>query len=143
VSKTQRETSSTRVPCRARRRARGLAALAVVVLAGGCARVVTVEGERLGIRSEELRRYVETVFREQNRVATALAFALEDAEDPERIDALEAAEEDLLAACSGLNAIAAARRDGERLRRLQALSAARAAPECERATADAESVLAP
>ncbi len=117
--------------------------LAAVVLAAGCARVVTVEGDRLGVRSDDFRRYVETVFREQNRVATELAFALEDADDDVRADELAAAEEDLLAACAGLNAIAAARRDGERLGRLQALAAARAAPDCERATAAAEALLPP
>jgi len=143
VSKPKRETSFRFARRSTPRVVARTVAFAAVVLAAGCARVVTLEGERLNVRSDEFRRYVETVFREQNRVATALAFALEDADDEARLDALEAAEEDLLAACAGLNAIAAARRDGERLGRLQALSAARAAPECERATADAQGLLSP
>lgn len=115
--------------------------VAMLLAVTGCAPVVTLEGDRLAVRSDAFAAYVEQVFREQNRVATALAFALEDAWDPERLDALEAAESSLLEACAGLNEIAAARRDGERLRRLRALDAARAAPDCERATSAARALL--
>lgn len=112
-----------------------------LALCAGCGSVVTLDGERLGVRSDAFRDYVERVFREQNRVATALAFALEDERDPERLDVLESAEAALLDACAGLNEIAALRRDGDRLGRLRALDAARAAPACERAAAEAEALL--
>lgn len=110
-------------------------------LASGCAPVTTLDGERLSVRSDAFADYVEDVFREQNRVATELAFALEDERDPERLDLLEAAEDGLFAACANLNALATARRDGERMGPLRGLSAAREAPECERAAADARAVL--
>lgn len=118
-----------------------ICAVAMLLMLSGCAPVVTLEGERLKVRSDAFATYVEEVFREQNRVATALAFELEDAQDPERLDVLEAAESSLLEACAGLNEMAAARRDGARLRRLRALDAARAAPQCERATAAARAHL--
>ncbi|HEX6993757.1 MAG TPA: hypothetical protein VF339_06375 [Gammaproteobacteria bacterium] len=118
----------------------GLVAAAAAAVVG-CAPVTTLDGERLPVRSDEFAAYVEDVFREQNRVASALAFALEDATDPARIDALETAEDALFAACDGLNALAAARRDGERTGPFRSLEAARRAPECERAAADARRIL--
>lgn len=126
-----------------RRMARCAAALAAAVLAlhAGCAPITTVQGERIRMRSERFAEYVEHVFREQNRVATALAFAFEDAADPDRLDALEAAEDALLEACTELNALAAARRDGERFGPVRRLRAAREAPQCERAAAEAATLL--
>ena len=115
--------------------------LGVAVGASGCAPVTTLDGQRLSIRSEAFADYVEEVFREQNRVATELAFALEDSNDPDRVEALEIAEEGLLAACAELNALAAARRDGARMGPRQGLAAARRAPDCERASADASRLL--
>src|SRR5690606_25165560 len=109
----------------------------VAAFAAACAPVTTLEGERLGVRSEAFASYVENVFREQNRVATELAFALEDTTDPDRVMSLETAEEVLLAACAELNALAAARRDGERMGAFRSLAAARRAPDCERAAAAA------
>ena len=43
----------------------------------GCASVVTADGERLALTSAAFRAYVERVFREQNRLADELAFALD------------------------------------------------------------------
>lgn len=111
------------------------------MLVAGCAPVTTLDGERLPVRSEAFADYVEQVFREQNRVATELAFALEDSADPARLDALETAEDALFAACADLNAMAAARRDGRRMGAFRALAAARQAPECERAAAHARAAL--
>ncbi len=137
MSKRKSESPSS---CALRLAGLTLAAAAGVV-AAGCAPVTTLDGERLAVRSEAFAAYVEEVFREQNRAATSLAFALEDSADVVRLDALEAAEETLLDACAGLNALATTRRDGGRAGAVRGLSAAREAPRCERATADAWAVL--
>ena len=50
---------------------------AACLLLAGCASVTTADGTRLGLASPEFRAYVERVFREQNRLADAFAFALE------------------------------------------------------------------
>ena len=111
-------------------------------LLAGCA-VTAVDGQRLKPRSDAFAAYVEAVFRRQNDVATALLFALEDAEpDSPRYAELEAAEGRLLTACRGLNEIAQARRDEAELGGFAALKRARQAPDCERATLAAETTLA-
>ena len=75
------------------------------------------------LRPREFRAYVERVFREQNRVADELAFALE-APGAERAE-LGAAEQRLLDACAGVNELATARRDERRLGLRRSSSAAR------------------
>jgi hypothetical protein len=110
-----------------------------VVLLSGCASVSTADGERLSLASAEFRAYVERVFREQNRVADELAFALE-APSPEAAE-LAAAEERLLDACAGVNELATARRDELTLRVRQSLAAARTVPQCEEATRAVEQTL--
>lgn len=116
------------------------AALLVATLVGnGCATVATVDGERLALTSPEFAAYVERVFREQNRVADLLAFALEDA-PAERPD-LGAAEQALLAACAGVNELATARRDDERLGLRRSAANARSVPACERAAQEAARLL--
>jgi len=114
-----------------------LLASALILGLGGCA-VTATDGTRMGLRSDEFADYVESVFRRQNEVASALALEL-DAEDPgsERYDELDAAELALLNACVGINELAARQRDGDPLGGLRALKRARQAPECERATAAA------
>jgi hypothetical protein len=107
----------------------------------GCAAVPTADGERLRLTSDEFREYVERVFREQNRVADALAFALE-APGAER-DALAAAEQRLLESCEGVNELATARRDEQRLGLRRSQSAARTVPQCEEATRAAAAALGP
>ena len=117
-------------------------ALASFVLATACASVTTREGERLRITSPEFRAYVEAVFREQNRVATELAFALESESLAAPLRrSLEAAEQDLLVACEGLNEVAIGRREGADLGPLREASAARRAPQCESAARAAAGVL--
>ena len=110
-----------------------------ILLVSGCAAVPTADGERLRLTSPEFRAYVETVFREQNRVADAVAFALEA---PGSDDGLAAAEEQLLAACAGVNELATARRDQTELALKRRARAARTVPDCERATRAAEARLA-
>jgi hypothetical protein len=104
----------------------------------GCATVVTVaDGRELAIRSPEFRNYVEHVFREQNRVATALLFAQEEAEGG-RAQTLLGLEDSLLLACAGLNELAAARRDERPVSIARQARVAREAPGCEAATLSVE-----
>jgi hypothetical protein len=98
----------------------------------GCAAVQTADGQRLGLTSEEFRAYVERVFRDQNRVADEVAFALEGPSAAR--DELAAAEQRLLEACAGVNELATARRDQRRLGLRRSSSAARTVPQCEAAT---------
>jgi len=115
------------------------AAVVLLLNLSGCAAVSTTDGQQLSLRSDEFREYVERVFREQNRVADAVAFALDapGAEAP----GLAAAEQELLAACAGVNELATARRDQQRLGIRDSLRAARSVPDCERATRAAEARL--
>ena len=99
----------------------------------------TADGERLRLASPEFRDYVERVFREQNSVADAAAFALEDPA-PQRAE-LAAAEQALLAACAGVNELATARRDQRGLGMRDNVRAARTVPDCERATRVVEAAL--
>ena len=108
--------------------------------AAGCASVSTADGERLPLASGEFRAYVERVFREQNGVADELAFALE-APGAERAE-LQAAERDLLDACEGVNELATARRDQQRVGMRRGSRAARTVPQCEEATRAAAAVSA-
>ncbi|HEX6996639.1 MAG TPA: hypothetical protein VF322_00760 [Gammaproteobacteria bacterium] len=118
-------------------------AVLLALAAAGCATVTTASGERLEVASDEFRDYAERVFREQNRVATDLAFAIEDAQTrgSDAPEALLRAEERLLEACAGLNELAARRRDQRRVGARRGLAAARQAPECEAAARDAAALL--
>jgi hypothetical protein len=107
------------------------AVLCALIFAAGCAAVPTADGQRLRLGSPEFRDYVERVFREQNRVADAAAFALEAPGSQDA--ALAAAEQELLAACAGVNELATARRDQRRLGVRKSARAARTVPDCERA----------
>ena len=116
-----------------------LFAPSVVAVLAGCATVSTTDGERLAVTSQEFRVYVERVFREQNRVADELAFALEAPDgSPE---GLAVAEQRLLDACAGVNELATARRDERRLGVRRNLSAARSVSECDRTTRTVEELL--
>lgn len=124
------------------RKPKTTAACAAALLAVGCAPVTTLDGERLALTSEAFRTYVESVFRKQNAVATDLTFALEDEGLSEADSAvLESAEAALLAACEGLNELAAERRDGEKPGGIRAAKAARQAPQCELAARNARAAL--
>ena len=121
---------------------RALSLAATATLLAACA-VTTADGTRLGLASGEFRAYVERVFRDQNKVASDLAFALDDATaaggsaPPE----LTAAEDTLEKACAGVNELATSRRDQEDLGVRKSASAARSAPDCERATRAARTAL--
>jgi hypothetical protein len=109
-----------------------------LLLLGGCAAVPTADGERLRLTSPEFRAYVERVFREQNRVADELAFALEA---PGGRAELAAAEERLLAACAQVNELATAQRDETALGMRASVRAARTVPGCEEAAREAAAEL--
>ena len=117
-----------------------LAAAAAFLAA--CA-VTTADGTRLGLTSSEFRAYVERVFRDQNRVASDLAFALDDAtaSGGAAPPKLMAAEDALLEACAGVNELATSRRDQRDLGVRKSASAARSAPDCERAARAARAAL--
>ena len=115
-------------------------ALAVVVILSGCATVTTTDGQRLTMRSPEFLDYVERVFREQNRWATELLNAQDEAEGA-RYEELIRAEDSLLTACAGLNELATARRDARALGPLRQAKLARSAPECEAVTTEARRVI--
>ena len=121
-------------------RIRWAAAAASFLSLLGCAAVSTDDGRRLALTSPEFRAYVEQVFREQNRVADELGFALE--EPAARSAELERAETRLLEACAGVNELATARRDDQSLGVRRSLGAARSVPACERATESAAAALA-
>jgi len=106
----------------------------------GCTAVPTADGQRLRLTSAEFRAYVERVFRDQNRVADELAFALET--DAGEGGELAAAEQRLLESCAAVNELATARRDQQDLGMRRSVGAARTVPECEEATRAAEALLA-
>jgi hypothetical protein len=109
-----------------------LASSLVLLAVAGCAAVQTVDGERLALTSPEFRAYVERVFREQNRVATEVAFALETPGVEQA--PLLGGEQRLLEACAGVNELATARRDERPLGARRSLAAARTVPSCEETT---------
>lgn len=105
----------------------------------GCAAVTTADAERLRLTSPEFRGYVERVFREQNRVADEIAFALEGVTEPP--PALAAAEQALLEGCAGVNELATAQRDSRQLGLRRSATLARGVPACEQATRAAAAAL--
>jgi hypothetical protein len=120
--------------------ARHAVLLAAALVLPGCAAVSTADGQRLALTSAEFRAYVERVFREQNRLADELAFALEGAVAGSAD--LAAAEQALLDACAGVNELATARRDETRLGMRRSTAAARSVPECEQASRAVAAALA-
>jgi len=116
-------------------------ALCALSCSSGCATVATADGEQLRLASADFREYVERVFREQNRVADELAFALE-APGAERSE-LGDAEQRLLDACAGVNELATARRDERHLGVRRSAASARSVPACERAASDAARLIDP
>jgi len=119
--------------------ARLAALLAAALVLPGCAAVATADGQRLALTSPDFRAYVERVFREQNRLADELAFALEDSATAPA--GLVAAEQSLLEACAGVNELATARRDERQLGARHSVRAARSVPVCEEATRSAATAL--
>ncbi|MGD8324092.1 MAG: hypothetical protein PVF50_06970 [Gammaproteobacteria bacterium] len=117
----------------------GLTALTLAGLAG-CAGIVTADGTAMRPGSAAFTAYAERVFRLQNQVLDALAFALEA--QPDEMT-LIAAEDSVLRACAGLNEIAVRRQRGAAARVLRDARTARRIPECEAAAIAAADRLAP
>jgi hypothetical protein len=115
--------------------------LYAIFCSSGCATVSTADGDRLRLASAEFREYVERVFREQNRLADELAFALE-APDAE-VTELGRAEQRLLDACAGVNELATARRDARRIGMRRGVARARTVPACEQAAREAALLIRP
>jgi hypothetical protein len=115
--------------------------LAAAVGLGGCAGVVTKDGQRLRLTSPDFRAYVERVFRRQNQVATDVELALEDVPAAAAPAGLAAADDGLQSACAGVNELATARRDGVKLGLRRQLRAAKTVPQCERAAEAAADAL--
>ena len=108
----------------------------------GCGGYVTrPDGQRIGLASDEFRDYVEAVFRLQNRLTDELAFAIEDNRESDQ--GLVEAEARLLDACSGVNELALAARDGQQLPVGRKLALARTVPDCEAAANRATAMLGP
>jgi hypothetical protein len=94
------------------------------------------------LKSDRFADYVEATFRRQNQISTEMALEIDAAEiDSARYSILETAESELLAACRGLNELATAERDGERVGGLGGLSRARDTPDCEAAIGRAAAAL--
>lgn len=120
---------------------RTTAVIGLALACAGCA-VTSADGRRLRPGSDAFADYVEAVFRRQNEIATALSLALDtETVDTPRYLRLEDAEIALQTACSQLNAMALAQRDGRDPGGLGALRRARSAPDCELAAASASAAL--
>ena len=118
-----------------------LAALGLALtVSGGCAgSLTTPDGERMALRSDAFADYAERVFRLQNEVLDALAFALDARGDDDA--ALVAAEDRVLLSCAGLNDIAVRRQRGAGIRPVRDARTARGIPACESAAQSAADLL--
>jgi hypothetical protein len=118
-------------------------AVATGLAMGGCAGVIEhPDGHVIALNSKQFRLYVESTFRHQNKIADALAFALVDGEAVSGLQSLEVAEQALLSACSGVNELATAARDGVELGALVKRGLARQVAGCQTAADSAERLLA-
>lgn len=94
------------------------------------------------VSTQALREDAERVFREHNRVASAVMFELTERDpDAPATRALVAADRAMLAACEPLNTLAAARRDGKRITLRQRLRIPRAIEACRTRTGAAVELL--
>ncbi len=105
------------------------------VMSGGCATIESADGSSMRMGSQAFREYSEQVFRLQNRIASDIAFALDDPArlDAAQIEGLEDADTALFEACALLNEVAIRRRDGGDGGIFSGIKAARSVPECESA----------
>ncbi len=108
-----------------------------------CAGVIErPDGRIMALNSKEFRAYVGAVFRHQNRLADALAFAIVDGDSESHLQRLENAEQRLISACAGVNELATAERDGAKLGVWRKRRLARQVVDCQIAAGAAEKVLA-
>lgn len=107
--------------------------------------VVTGDGERLRAGSAEFREYAERVFRMHNEVTTSMAYAIDEFEDTDGTDEyheqLIDADDRMMQACSALDELALARRDGRKVSMKKLLETAERIPGCETASREAASLI--
>jgi hypothetical protein len=113
----------------------------------GCALYVrTTDGNLVRTTSAEFNAYAARVFRLHNAVTTNLAYTLDEiefsGEDDGAFDRLIEADDRMLQACSAVDEVAVARRDGEKVSLRQLNTAAKFIPDCEKATLEAEKLIA-
>jgi hypothetical protein len=113
----------------------------------GCALYVrTTDGELVRTTSTEFNDYAARVFRLHNEVTTNLAYALDEIEfsgdDDGAFNQLIEADDRMLEACSAVDKVAVARRDGEKVSLKQLNTAAKFIPDCEKATLEAAKMIA-
>jgi hypothetical protein len=113
----------------------------------GCALYVkTNDGNLVRTTSAEFNDYAAQVFRLHNEVTTTLAYALDDLEfsdeDDGAFNQLIEADDRMLQACSAVDTVAVARRDGEKVSLKQLNTAAKFIPDCEKATLEAQDLIA-
>jgi len=113
----------------------------------GCALYVrTSDGDRIRTTSPAFNDYAGQVFRLHNEATTNLAYALDEIEfsedSDEAFDTLIEADDRMLQACTAVDQVAVSRRDGKPVSLRQLNEAAKFIPECERATLDANKLIA-
>ena len=106
----------------------------------------TTDGNLIRTTSAEFNDYAARVFRLHNEVTTNLAYTLDEiefsGEDDGAFDRLIEADDRMLQACSAVDEVAVARRDGEKVSLRQLNTAAKFIPDCEKATLEAEKLIA-
>jgi hypothetical protein len=122
---------------------------ALISLGGlsGCALYVKMnDGNRIRTTSAEFSDYAARVFRLHNKVTTDLAYTLDEiefsGESNGAFSRLIDADDRMLQACSAVDDVAIARRDGDRVSLRQLNRAAKFIPDCEKATLDAAKLIA-
>jgi hypothetical protein len=119
--------------------------LSVGILPGCALYVKTMDGDLIRTTSSEFNDYAAQVFRLHNKVTTDLAYALDEIEFSNSEDSafqeLINADDRMLNACSAVDEVAIARRDGEKVSLKQLNTAARFIPDCEKATLEANKLI--
>jgi hypothetical protein len=118
----------------------------LVVMPGCTLYIKTNDGNLIRTTSAEFNEYAEQVFRLHNEVTTNLAYTLDEiefsGEDDEVFNGLIEADDRMLQACSAIDKVAVARRDGEKVSLKQLNTAAKFIPDCEKATLEAAKMIA-
>jgi hypothetical protein len=120
--------------------------IGLAVLPGCAIYVITADGNLIRTTSAEFNDYARRVFRLHNEVTTDLAYTLDEiefsGEDGEAFNRLIDADDRMLRACSAVDEVAVARRDGDKVSLKQLNTAAKFIPDCEKATIEAERLIA-
>jgi hypothetical protein len=118
----------------------------LVVMPGCALYVKTNDGNLIRTTSAEFNDYAAQVFRLHNEVTANLVYALDEVEfsgqDDEVFNGLIDADDRMLRACSAVDEVAVARRDGKKVSLKQLNRAAKFIPDCEKATLEAARMIA-